>query len=178
MADNKKDYPNNLTIENYNNALTTSWIVTFHHLPNLQYFCQSLTLPSMNVDYIPVNFRNYTGKVPDNKINFGDLVLTFIVDEDYVNYDSLMDELFLQEDSSQEMTYNNTVLHDITVTRLSSNNVPIARYHLEACSLNSLAGLNYSTTQSDPDLVVCDASFSVTRMVVEKLRKSKSIQTP
>lgn len=178
MSDNKKDYINVNTVENYNNALSTNWIVIFHNLPNVQYFVQSINLPSISVDTIPVPYMNQTAKIPDNKINFGDLSMTFIIDEDFVNYDALMAELFTQEDSNVNVKYNNKVFHDITVTRMSSNNVPIARWHLEACSLNMLGAVNYDSTQSEPALIVCDASFSVTRMSVEHMRKSKSIQTP
>ncbi len=160
-------------LENYNNALTTNWQVTFHKFEALQYFAQNVTIPSLNVDGIPVTYKNTRAYLPDNKIEFGQLTVSFVVDEDFVNYDRLFREFLLQETASKDRGRKiDEVLHDLTVTRLSSNNVPIARFNFKGCSLTSLGSINYTTTGNDPDIALCDVSFNVTRMEIENLRKS------
>ena len=160
-------------LDNYNTALTTNWQVSFHKFEGLAYFAQNVTIPSLSVSGIPVNYRNRVAVMPDNKIDFGQLTISFQVDEDFTNYDRLFKEFLLQETASSGQGKKiSEVLHDLTVTRLSSNNVPIARFNFKGCSLTMLGSINYTSINNDSDIALCDASFSVSRMEIENLRKS------
>lgn len=160
-------------MDNYNTALVTNWQVSFHKFFELEYFAQSVIIPSLSVSGIPVDYRNRRAMMPDNKIDFGQLTISFIVDEDFKNYDRLFQEFMLQEVASRGQGMKiEEVLHDLTVTRLSSNNVPIARFNFKGCSLTSLGSINYVTNGNDSDQVLCDVSFNVSRMEIENLRKS------
>lgn len=159
-------------LDNYNLAFVTNWQCSFKDFPDLVYFAQNVTIPSLSVNGIQTPYKNQRTFMPDNRIDFGQLTITFLVDEDFNNYDTLIKEFFLQEKAPDGRPKMKEVFHDLTVTRLSSNNVPIARFIFSGCTLTNVGSISYNTTGSDPDLVVCDASFNVTRMEIENLRKS------
>ena len=71
---------------NYNNALSTSFKFVIDIIPSLTYFAQSVTIPTLTVDSIETKIRNYRAKLPDNHMVMDDLMLQFLVDEDYYNF--------------------------------------------------------------------------------------------
>lgn len=154
---------------NYNEAMTTNFLVSFKKFPGLTYFAQNVTIPSVSVNGIRTPFQNQRTYMPDNQIDFGQLTITFIVDEDFANYDTLFQEFLNQEKGKGSVQ---TLLHDLTVIRYSSNKVPISAFKFANASLTNLGSINYSTTGSESDLIVCDVSFNVTRMEIEVLRKA------
>lgn len=158
--------------DNYNLAFVTNWQCTFASFPDLVYFAQNVTIPSVTVNGIITPFKNQRTFMPDNRIDFGQLTITFLVDEDFNNYDRLFKEFLLQEKAPDGKPKIKEVFHDLTVTRLSANNVPIASFKFTGCTLNNIGSINYNTTGNDPDLVVCDVSFNITRMEIVNLRKS------
>lgn len=160
-------------LPNYNEALATSWMLVFNKFPDLIYFAQSVTIPGVTTSGIRTTFKNQRTFMPDNQIEFSDFTAQFIVDEDFANYDALLQEFFVQEKATQGNGNNiRELLHDFSVVRLSSNRVPIAVFKFTDASLNSLGSISYNTTGSEPDLLICDVTFNVTQMYVQSFRKS------
>lgn len=171
VADFKPNPYRNL--DNYNPSYATSWIMSAGAIPEMDYFIQNVTIPSITVDTIIAPYKNYEVKLADNRISFSDLVITFVIDEDFNNYDKMIERFLLNEMASRGKGNDyKEVLNKITLTRLSANNVPIARFHFNDCVLNSLGSITYTSMGSEPDLLVCDASFSVNRMEIERIGKS------
>ena len=58
--------------------------------PNVDYFCQSASIPEVNIGVreVPTPVKDYS--VPGDKMTFGDLNLRFLVNEDLDNYLSLI----------------------------------------------------------------------------------------
>ena len=54
--------------------------------PNVDYFCQSASIPEVNIGVreVPTPVKDYS--VPGDKMTFGDLNLRFLVNEDLDNY--------------------------------------------------------------------------------------------
>lgn len=152
---------------NYNPALISSWIISFAKIPEIVYFAQNVTLPSVSVDAIPVPFKNFRNPIPDNTIVWGDITISFIIDEEFINYDRLIKEFLLQEKATDGNANNhNELFSDMTVTRMSSNNRELSKFVLKNISLNSLGSINFNSNSTDPDSIFCDATFSVGRMEI------------
>lgn len=161
------------SLKNYNEAFSSSFELVINRFPELLYFVTSVTLPSVTVDGVRTTFKNQRTFYSDNVIEYGQLILTFQVDEDFENYDALFKEFKLQEKASEGNGGNiKEILHDLTLIRLSSNKVPIALIKFTDASLTSLGSINYTTTSSEADIIICDITFNVTEMVIEPLRKS------
>lgn len=160
-------------LQNYNEALSTNWQLVFNKFPGIIYFAQSVTIPDVTVNGIRIAHKNQRMFAPDNLIEYGQLTVTFIIDEDFENYDALLKEFQVQEKATKGNGDNiREILHDLSVIRLSSNKVPIAVFKFTDASLTSLGSINYTSTNSEADLIVCDVSFNITQMYVERLRKS------
>lgn len=168
----ENDYSLSTNLENYNEAFLTSWKFVCNKFPDLVYFAQLVTIPSISVSGIKLHYKNQNTTLPDNVIDFGQLIISFIVDEDFNNYDRLIGEFFKQERAPTGEGSIRKILHDITVIRLSSNNVPIAQFDFKDCALNNVGSISYTSTGTEPDLAICDVSFSITRMNITNLRKS------
>ena len=169
------DYSRSSNLDNYNEAYVTSWKFVCNKFPDLVYFAQLVTIPSINVSGIKVHYKNQNTTLPDNVIDFGQLIISFIVDEDFNNYDRLISEFFKQERAPNGEGRIQKVLHDITVMRLSSNNVPIAQFDFKDCALQNVGSISYTSTGTEPDLAICDVTFSITRMSITNLRKSNRL---
>lgn len=162
-------------LPNYNEALTTNWQLVFSKFPEIDYFAQSVTIPSISVSGTRTNFKNQRMFSPDNLIDFGQLTVTFTVDEDFNNYDALLREFFNQEKNTDGTNKIRDLLHDVSVIRMSSNKVPIATFKFTDASLNSLGSINYTSTGAEPDILVCDATFNVTQMYIIPYRNSNNL---
>lgn len=160
-------------LPNYNEALTTNWQVVFNKFPGIIYFAQSVTIPSITVNGIRTTYKNQRMFAPDNQIDYGQLTITFIVDEDFENYDALFKEFLVQEKAEKGNGNNlRELLHDMSVIRMSSNKVPTAVFKFTDVSLTTLGSINYTSTGAESDVIICDASFNITQMQVHSFRKS------
>lgn len=169
-------YNESLNLKNYNEALVTNWQLVFESFPGIDYFAQSVTIPSITVDGIRVPHKNQRMFVPDNLIEYGQLTVTFIIDEDFENYDILLEEFRKQEKATQGNGNNiRELLHDVSVIRYSSNKVPIAVFKFRDASLTNLGSINYTSTVSEAEVILCDISLNITDMVVERFRKSNEL---
>jgi hypothetical protein len=160
-------------LKNYNEALTTSWELVFNKFPDLIYFAQSVTIPSVTVDGIKTSFQNQRMYLPDNQIDYGQLNISFIVDEDFENYDAILEEFKRQETAGKGNGNKiREILHDLTVIRYSSNKVPIAVFKFTDASLTNLGSINYTSTGAEAEIIICDVSFNVSQMYIQRFRKS------
>jgi len=54
--------------------------------PNLEYFCTSVTLPSIDLSEAPTPYRGINFAMTGDRMNFGDLTLNFNITENMENY--------------------------------------------------------------------------------------------
>ncbi|MEG1299132.1 MAG: hypothetical protein RSC93_00315 [Erysipelotrichaceae bacterium] len=146
---------------NYNNALSTSFKFVIDIIPSLTYFAQSVTIPTLTVDSIETKIRNYRAKLPDNHMVMDDLMLQFLVDEDYYNYDKIrlwmLKCVKAQEDDDGSI---GELLSDVYVSRLDSNKKEIAKFVFKGAFPSMLGSLNLASNVADADIIVSDITFA------------------
>lgn len=140
-------------ITNYMSPL--EFIVSVNRLPNVQFFTQRTTIPSISAAPIqhptPFNPTFETG----DRLNYGDLNFNFIVDETMSNYIEVLNwikglsfpENFNQYDSLQKST--ESLRSDITIKVLNSHKNPVVQIYYYDCFPTDLSEVNLDTTQSD-----------------------------
>lgn len=145
---------------NYNNALSTSFKFVIDVIPSLTYFAQSVTIPTLTVDSIETKIRNYRAKLPDNHMVMDDLMLQFLVDEDYYNYDQLRLWMLkcVKAKDDDDGTLNE-LLSDIYISRLDSNKKEIAKFVFKGAFPSMLGSLNLANNVADADIVMSDITF-------------------
>lgn len=147
--------------------------------PNLNYNVQTVVLPDLTLGTV----ERPTPFVPiplEGNLQFGDLSVTFKVDEDLANYKELQEwmvglggpESFDQykalSDASKAYPMGSGGLYsDISVTILSSASRPNVSFRFLGCLPTALSGLQFTSTDTSVAYVDATASFRFIRYVIE-----------
>lgn len=161
--------------------------LNFSRVPNLQYFCQMITLPGISTSEIPVNNPFVELYAPGEKAIYDVLNITFLVDmelkawleihdwlraltfpTEYEEYQSLGQlNKFTSAARSNLPQYS-----DGSVTLLSASNKPYFKINFVDLFPIALSGFTVSATDSPETIITADATFRFTYYNVEKLIKN------
>ena len=146
--------------------------------PGVAFFCNQANIPSLDLGIAeqPTWLKNID--VPGDKIQFGDLTLRFLVDEDLVNYMELqrwirglgypedMNE-FRKLESEAVLPSNfgqagDNIYSDGTLQILSSNLVPSFQVVFNDLFPYTLSTVTFDATDTDIEYFTADVSFKYT----------------
>ena len=165
-------------IENRNFLSPVGFKFSLKRAPGVAFFCNQANIPSIDLGIAeqPTWLKNID--VPGDKIQFGDLSLRFLVDEDLVNYMELqrwirglgypenMDE-FRKLESEVVMPTNfgqagDDIYSDGTLQILSSNLVPSFQVVFNDLFPYTLSTITFDATDADIEYFTADVSFKYT----------------
>ena len=165
-------------IENRNFLSPVGFKFSLKRAPGVAFFCNQANIPSMDLGIAeqPTYLRNIP--TPGDKIQFGDLTLRFLVDEDLVNYMELqrwirglgypenMDE-FRQLEGEAVLPANfgqagDNIYSDGTLQILSSNLVPSFQVVFNDLFPYTLSTVTFDATDTDIEYFTADVSFKYT----------------
>ena len=165
-------------IENRNFLSPVGFKFSLKRAPGVAFFCNQANIPSMDLGIAeqPTYLRNIP--TPGDKIQFGDLSLRFLVDEDLVNYMELqrwirglgypenMDE-FRKLEGEAVLPGNfghagDNIYSDGTLQILSSNLVPSFQVVFNDMFPYTLSTVTFDATDTDIDYFTADVSFKYT----------------
>ncbi len=143
-----------------------------HRLPEVTFFCQAVNLPSL--DLPPANYPTplVNIPVPGDKLTFGQLGITFLIDEEMNNYLAIHDWMFGLGFPIKHQQYAD-FLHsrrsgaselingysDGTLEILDADNKPVRTVQYINCFPTSLTQIQFETTVTDPAIVAGQATF-------------------
>ena len=145
--------------------------------PNVDYFCQSASIPevSIGVREIPTPVKDYS--VPGDKMTFGDLSLRFLVNEDMDYYFEIykwLKGLTNPKSQADFQKYINTVdekgrssqfmktMSDARLLVLNSNYNSIATINFYNIFPSSLTTLEFDATATDINYFTAEVNFRYT----------------
>ena len=146
--------------------------------PGVAFFCNQANIPSLDLGIAeqPTWLKNID--VPGDKIQFGDLSLRFLVDEDLVNYMELQRwirglgypedmEEFRKLEGETVMASNfgksgDQIYSDGTLQILSSNLVPSFQVVFTDLFPYTLSTVTFDATDTDIEYFTADVSFKYT----------------
>ena len=142
-------------------------------LPTVNFFVQSVSIPAITVGEIPIATPFSTKiQMPGDLVSFGDLVVTFRVDEDMANYleiynwirsitriDNFTDDATAWSNEANNPMSDERVYSDASLTILNSAMNPNKEISFADCYPISLTDVPLNTTLSDIYYVECTASF-------------------
>ena len=145
-------------------------------LPNVSYFCQEATIPNISLSAIPVPTPLAQIQIPDTIINYGDLVVNFLIDEKMENYTALYNWVkglgfptdhkeytnLIQSDSQQGKTELTKNYSDASLHILSSSNNIVKTIHFVDLMPISLASLQFGSNLTDVQYLQGNAIFRYT----------------
>jgi len=146
--------------------------------PNVEYFCQSATLPTISM--VEVLQPNPLAQIPrpGDRITYEPLILRFRVDENMLNYLEIFNWIVGLGHPNTLDQYKNLIKNEATqsgiysdgsILILSSNNNPSIRIAFENMFPLSLSPLAFDVTQSDVEFLEAEVTFRYTLFTVEKL---------
>lgn len=153
---------NNITLLQPTNFSLTIDRKTF---PNLQFFCQTVLHPALNVNPVEVPFKKVSS-VPfaGDKLNFTELTVIILVDEEMNSYTEMYNWMQrivqtnevspINRQSNQPPTYS-----DITLNILSSHNNKTRQIQYYDCIPTSLGDMTLESTSGDNAFVTFPATF-------------------
>ena len=172
-----KDRPGT-PIDNRNFLAPTGFKFSLKRSPGVAFFCNQANIPSLDLGVATQPSYLKDIDVPGDKIQFGDLTLRFLVDEDLVNYmeiqnwirglgypesvkefDDLEKEAVLPGNFDRS---GDNIYSDGTLQILSSNLVAKFNVNFKDMFPYSLSTITFDATDTDIEYFTADVSFKYT----------------
>ena len=169
--------------QNTNYLQPTKFLLTFDRLGDVQYFCQTVNIPGVNLGQAPFNTPMLDVFVPDRKMIYNPLSIHFTIDESLNGWQQLhawfrsiasptsFDErnrlTSLQNANKTSSSLNS--YSDATLTILSALNNPILRVKFYNVFPITLSDILFDTTQSADDIITADCVFTFDYFDFEKV---------
>ena len=165
-------------IENRNFLSPVGFKFALKRSPKAAFFCNQANIPDLTLGVAeqPTYLKNIP--TPGDKIEFGDLSLRFLVDEDLGNYmeiqnwirglgypESLKESYDLQKSGAIPSRFENSeedIFSDGTLQILSSNLIPKFQVKFEGLFPYSLTTMTFDATDTDIEYFTAEASFKYT----------------
>ena len=167
-------------IPNRNFLSPTGFKFALKRSPGVAFFCNQANIPSLDLGIAeqPTYLKNID--VPGDKIQFGDLNLRFLVDEDLMNYMEIQNwirglgypekisefaDLENQSVLGKEVKFGQSgddIYSDATLQVLSNNLVPQFQVVFSDCFPYSLSTVTFDATDTDIEYFTADVSFKYT----------------
>jgi len=159
-------------------------------LPKVEFFCQTANIPGIGLGVADFDTSLKSIPFPGDKVNYQDLAISFLVDENLENYKEIHDwiiglgapqnhtqfsdlratssDRFPGTSSSNAITGQATadplpesgMYSDATLTILNSKNIATTEIRFHNIFPTSLGALSYSVKASDVDYLTADIDFS------------------
>jgi len=158
--------------------------LNFSRAPNLQYFCQTVTLPGISTSEIPVTNPFVELYAPGEKAIYDTLNVTFMVDQEMKGWLEIHDWIRALTFPKEYEEYQNLgklnqfataassrapQYADGSITILSASNKPYFKFNFVDLFPIAIGGFVMSSTDTPESIITSDATFRFTYFDVEKL---------
>ena len=165
-------------IDNRNFLAPTGFKFALKRSPGVAFFCNEANIPDLNLGIAvqPTYLKDIDR--PGDKIQFGDLTIRFLVDEDLTNFmeiqnwirglgfpEKLSQFSDLEKEAVMPSNFENResdIFSDGTLQILSSNLIPKFQVKFEGLFPYSLTTLTFDATDTDIEYFTAEASFKYT----------------
>ena len=169
--------------QNTNYLQPTKFLLTFDRLGDVQYFCQTVNIPGVNLGQAPFNTPLLDVFVPDRKMIYNPLSIHFTIDESLNGWQQLhawfrsiasptsFDERnrLTSLQNAKKTASSLDSYSDATLTILSALNNPILRVKFYNVFPITLSDILFDTTQSADDIITADCVFTFDYFDFEKV---------
>lgn len=166
---------------NTNLLVPNRFVLSFIRLPNMQFFCQTVNLPGINLSPIPRNTPFVDLQVPGEKLMYDPLSVTFLVDEDLRSWREIHDwmrgitfptKFDEYKDLAKQSPYANQKTpqySDAILVILDSNQRGNYRFIFKDAFPSSLAPFTLSTTLGPDSVMTADVTLTFSYFDIEKI---------
>ena len=159
-----------------NNYLSpTNFTISISRLPNVEFFTQKLTIPSVTGTAVAIDTPTKAFYAQQDKLQYSDLELGFIVDENMNNYKEIlnwMEGIAFPEESKQYKDLvgsTDGIESDIIATVTNSHKNPNIRFVFKNCFPTSLGSISLDVNVQDIAYATCNVTMRYDSFVMEQL---------
>lgn len=152
--------------QNTNLLQPTKYLLNFKRIETVQYFCQSVSVPSIKLGEVFRATPFLDLYSPGTKLDYSLLDIEFIIDEELQTWKNLYNWFTSIADPNgfEKRTYKKELqrsehFSDATLTILSNLNNPVLRINFSNLFPVSMGGIDFDTRLSADNLVTVSASF-------------------
>lgn len=153
----------------------TKFTFTFPNLPFLRYFCQSVELPGISTSPVTVSSPFANMYRHGDKLVFGDLTITALIDEDLRLWEETRNWLVALTKPSEYREYlkylngEGKPYHDAFLTINNNANIPNIRIKYTYCHPFSLSPISFNTTTNADETITASISFRYDQFEIERM---------
>jgi hypothetical protein len=158
--------------ETTNAMLNTNFKLTFQRIPNISFWCTAVNIPEVTVGEVNISTGILPIHVPGSSVSLGQLNLTFILDEEFSNWNEIykwMRGTTPFEDFTDIIENEANYFSDATIHCLNSAKRPHMRFTFNKVFPISLAGFELNSALTDTEPVTINASFVYDSFDMEKV---------
>jgi hypothetical protein len=152
--------------QNTNLLQPTKYLLNFKRIETVQYFCQSVNIPSIKLGEVVRATPFLDMYSPGTKLDYSLLDIEFIIDEDmqtwknlYNWFISIADPDGFEKRAYKEELQRTEQFSDATLTILSNLNNPMIRINFRNLFPISMGDINFDTRLSADNIMTVSASF-------------------
>jgi hypothetical protein len=169
------------TPDNQNFLHPNKFHLTFSRVPNVQFFCQSVSVPGISLGEIAITTPFVEMYSPGEKAIYDIMNVTFAIDEkmsswleihNWIRGMTFPENFDEYKNLSKLSKYTNKIkpqFSDATLTVYSSSFTPIVRFNFFDAFPTSLSSFVLSTQDTTDTILTADASIRFTYYNIEKL---------
>jgi hypothetical protein len=165
--------PFNKQLSNRNFLSPVGFEFSLAKYPKVSFFCNSAKIPQITLQTVVQSSYLKQLDIPSDQLDYSDLTLRFLVDEELVNYVSIhnwLTSLGFPETAQQyaDMLYEDqerdplNFFSDGTLTILNSNYRPQVQIKFKDLFPVSLTSLDFTATDTDINYFTAEVSFKYT----------------
>lgn len=159
-----------------NNYLSpASFTISIDRMPNVEFFAQGISIPGVSGTPIAMATPLRTMYQPQDQLNYDDLTIQFIVDEQMNNYKEVlrwMEGLGAPESTKQYADYdkgNATLASDISVVITNSHKNPNIKFTFKEAFPVTLGGIELNVNTQDIAYATCDVTMRYESFIFETI---------
>ena len=147
--------------QDFSLAHKTDFLMTIAKLPGVTFYLQDVQIPALNLSSILQATPRLDYPRIGDKMQFDPLSISFLVDENYLNYYELFSWTSILRDPNAKPNPGSDY-SDITVTILNNNKNPIVEFTFVDAFPISIDGLLYDVSAAGDDAQVANCTLEYT----------------
>ena len=124
-----------------------------------EFTVQTMVLPDVSAEGAPLQFKQINIAMAADKITFGAFEISYLIDEDLLNYKEIFDWMKSNVETKHSTTTSSDHYRDMTLTVMNSANNVTKQIKFVDAYPTSLSSLPFDITTTDVEYLTAVATF-------------------